>query len=91
MYRITIKLLEYAYVSSYVGNTYLILFTNPIIPIQEKKTNHLHTSFSYHIHIVTFGSVNMYTIHKTTCNITTTKEITKNNITILNDQEVHIK
>lgn len=26
--------------------------------------------------IVTFGSVNMYTIHKTTYNITTTKEIT---------------
>ena len=26
--------------------------------------------------IVTFGYVNMYTIHKTTCNITTTKEIT---------------
>lgn len=26
--------------------------------------------------IVTFGSVNMYTIHQTTYNITTTKEIT---------------
>lgn len=40
--------------------------------------------------IVTFGYVNMYTIHKTTYNITTTKEITKNNIAILNDQEVHL-
>lgn len=46
-----LKLLEYAYVSSYVSCTYLILFTNPIINIQEKKTNHMHTSFSYHIHI----------------------------------------
>lgn len=71
LYRITIKLLEYAYVSSYVGYTYLILFTCIINRIQEKKTNHLHTSFSYHIHIVTFGSVNM-----STYNITTTKEIT---------------
>ena len=51
LYRITIKLLEYAYVSSYVGYTYLILFTCIINRIQEKKTNHLHTSFSYHIHI----------------------------------------
>lgn len=51
LYRITIKLLEHAYVSSYVSCTYLILFTNPIINIQEKKTNHMHTSFSYHIHI----------------------------------------
>lgn len=86
LYRITIKLLEYAYVSSYVGCTYTILFTCIINRIQEKKTNHLHTSFSYHIHIVTFGSVNMYTIHKTTCNIVLdhqprgTKENIKNNI-----------
>lgn len=76
LYRITINLLEYAYISSYVGCTYIILFTCIINRIQEKKTNHLHTSFSYHIHIVTFGSVNMYTIHKSTYNITTTKEIT---------------
>ena len=76
LYRITIKLLEHAYISSYVGCTYIILFTCIINRIQEKKTNHLHTSFSYHIHIVTFSSVNMYTIHKTTYNITTTKEIT---------------
>lgn len=75
LYRITINLLEYAYISSYVGCTYIILFTCIINRIQEKKANHLHTSFSYHIHIVTFGSVNMYTIHKTTYNITTTKEI----------------
>ena len=51
MYRTTIKLLKYAYVSSYVGYTYIILFTNPIINIQEKKTSNMHTSFSYHIHI----------------------------------------
>lgn len=70
LYRITINLLEYAYISSYVGCTYIILFTCIINRIQEKKTNHLHTSFSYHIHIVTFGSVNMYTIHKTTYNPT---------------------
>lgn len=76
LYRITINLLEYAYISSYVGCTYIILFTCIINRIQEKKANHLHTSFSYHIHIVTFGSVNMYTIHKTTYSITTTKEIT---------------
>lgn len=50
MYRITIKLLKYAYVSSHVGCTYLILFTC-IINNQEKKTNHLHNPFSYHIHI----------------------------------------
>lgn len=86
LYRITIKLLEHAYISSYVGCTYIILFTCIINRIQEKKTNHLHTSFSYHIHIVTFGSVNMYTIHKTTCNIVLdhqprgTKENIKNNI-----------
>ena len=51
LYRTTFKLLEYAYVSSHVGCTHIILFTNPIINIQEKKTNHLHTPFSYHIHI----------------------------------------
>ena len=66
--------------------TYIILFTCITSIIQKKKTNHLHTSFSYHIHIVTFGSVNMYTIHKTTCNIVLdhqprgTKENIKNNI-----------
>ena len=54
-----------------MGYTYIILFTNPIIDIQEKKANHLYNPFSHHIHIVTFGSVNM-----STYNITTTKEIT---------------
>ena len=38
LYRITIKLLEYAYVSSHVGYTYIILFTNPIIDIQKTAT-----------------------------------------------------
>ncbi|WP_270500581.1 hypothetical protein, partial [Holdemanella porci] len=51
LYRITIKLLEYTYVSSYVGYTYIILFTCIINSIQEKKTNHLYDPFSYHIHI----------------------------------------
>lgn len=51
LYRTTFKLLEYAYVSSYVGYTYIILFTCIINRIQKKKTNQLHTSFSYHIHI----------------------------------------
>lgn len=51
LYRITNQLFTYAYVSSYVGCTYLILFTCIINRIQEKKTNHLHTSFNYHIHI----------------------------------------
>ena len=51
LYRITINLLEYAYISSYVGCTYTILFTCIINRIQEKKTNHLHNPFNYHIHI----------------------------------------
>lgn len=51
LYRITIKLLEYAYVSSYVGCTYIILFTNPIIDIQKKKANILHYTISYSIYI----------------------------------------
>lgn len=50
LYRITIKLLEYAYVSSYVGCTYIILFTHTIINIQKTKTNSLHNPFSHHIH-----------------------------------------
>lgn len=51
LYRITIRLFKYAYISSHVGHTYTILFTCIIIPIQKKKTNHLHNPFSYHIHI----------------------------------------
>lgn len=51
LYRITINLLEYAYISSYVGCTYIILFACIINRIQEKKTNHLYDPFSYHIHI----------------------------------------
>ncbi len=63
LYRITIKLLEHAYVSSHVGCTYIILFTCIINTIQEKKTNHLHTSFSYHIHIVTFPEAQKKTLN----------------------------
>ena len=51
LYRITIELLEYAHISSYVGCTYIILFTNPIIDIQKKKTNSLYYTISYNIHI----------------------------------------
>ncbi len=51
LHRITIKLLEHAYVSSYVGCTCIILFTCTTRNIQKKKTNHLHNPFSYHIHI----------------------------------------
>ena len=43
--------LKYAYVSSYVGCTYIILSTHTIINIQKTKTNSLHNPFSYHIHI----------------------------------------
>lgn len=50
LYRITIKLLEHAYVSSYVGYTYLILFTCIINSIQKKKANHLYDPFRYSIH-----------------------------------------
>ena len=51
LYRITIKLLEHAHISSYVGCTYIILFTNPIIDIQEKKANSLYNTVSYSIYI----------------------------------------
>lgn len=51
LYRITIKLFKYAYISSHVGHTYTILFTCIINRIQEKKTNHLYDPFNYHIHI----------------------------------------
>ena len=37
LYRITIKLLEYSYISSHVGNTYLIVFIRIIDTTQEKK------------------------------------------------------
>lgn len=48
LYRITIKLLKYAHISSHVGRTYTILFTCIINSIQKKKTSNMHTSFSYH-------------------------------------------
>lgn len=51
LYRITIKLLKYAHISSYVSYTYIILFTCITSTIQKKKTNHLHTTFSHHVHI----------------------------------------
>ncbi len=63
LYRITIKLLKYAYVSSYVGYTYIILFTCIINRIQEKKTNILHNSISYHIHIHRYFWLCEYVYH----------------------------
>ena len=87
MYRITIKLLKYAYVSSYVGCTHIILFTNPIINIQKRKPIIcILLSAIISTSIVTFCSVNMYTIHKTTYNIVLdhqpqgTRENIKNNV-----------
>lgn len=73
LYRITVKLLEYTYVSSYVGYTYIILFTCIIIPIQEKKTNHLYNPGIISTSIVTFGSVNMSTYNPTLPVITAKK------------------
>ena len=63
LYRITIKLLEYAYISSHVGYTYIILFTYIINTIQEKKTNHLYDPFSYHIHIHRYFWLCEYVYH----------------------------
>ena len=37
LYRITIKLFKYAYISSHVGHTYTILFTCIINSIQKKE------------------------------------------------------
>lgn len=51
MHRTTHQLLEYAYISSHVGNTYLILFIRIIDTTQEKKTYPLYNPFSYSIHI----------------------------------------
>ena len=88
LYRITIKLFKYAYISSHVGHTYTILFTCIINSIQEKKTNHLYNPGIISTSIVTFGSVNMYAIHKTTYNIVLdhqpqgTEENTKNNVNL---------
>ena len=57
--------------------TYIILFTCIINTIQEKKPIIcIILSAVISTSIVTFSSVNMYTIHKTTYDITTTKEIT---------------
>lgn len=111
MYRITIKLLEYAYVSSYVSYTYIILFTNPIINIQEKKPNFyllgedfVDESTSKNDMEILFNQLGrltkiapayfVYGNHENKIKFTRNKrnqEITKNNITILNDQEVHSK
>ena len=43
--------------------TYIILFTCITSIIQKKKTNHLHTSFSYHIHIHRYFWLCEYVYH----------------------------
>lgn len=88
LYRITLRLFKYAYISSHVGHTYTILFTCIINSIQKKRKPIICIILSAIIStsIVTFGSVNVYTIHKTTYNIVLdhqpqgTKENIKNNI-----------
>lgn len=76
LHRITIKLLEYTYVSSYVGCTLFCLLVLLELSKKRKPIICMILSAIISTSIVTFGSVNMYTIHKTTYNITTTKEIT---------------
>lgn len=87
LYRITIKLLKYAYVSSYVAVH--TLFCLPILLLIFKKRKPIICillSAIISTSIVTFGYVNMYTIHKTTYNIVLdhqpqgTEENTKNNV-----------
>lgn len=58
--------------------TYIILFTCITSIIQKKRKPIICILLSAIIStsIVTFGYVNMYTIHQTTYNVTTTKEIT---------------
>ncbi len=57
-----------------------------LILFKKKKTNHLYNPGIISTSIVTFGSVNMYTIHQTSYNIVLdhqpqgTEENTKNNI-----------
>lgn len=69
-----------------MGYTYLILFTKPIINIQKRKPIIcIILSAIISTSIVTFGYVNMYTIHKTTYNIETTKNINPTKICFISD------
>ena len=90
--------------------TYIILFTNPIINIQEKKPNFyllgedfVDESTSKNDMEILFNQLGrltkiapayfVYGNHENKIKFTRNKrnqEITKNNITILNDQEVHL-
>jgi len=94
-----------------VGCTHIILFTNPIINIQEKKPNFyllgkdfVDESISKDDMEILFNQLGrlakiapayfVYGNHENKIKFTRNKrnqEITKNNITILNDQEVHSK
>ena len=86
MYRITIKLLKYAYVSSYVGYTYIILFTSISNRIQKRKPIICRIlSAVISTSIVTFGYANMYTTHQTTYNLKTEKNITPTKICFISD------
>lgn len=78
-----------------MGYTYTILFTCIINHIQEKKANHLHNPFSYNI--TTTKEITLTKIcfisdvhYPNANNPQRLKEITKKNITILNDQEVQL-
>lgn len=51
------------YQAMWAIHTHVILFTNPIINIQEKKTNHLHNPFSHHIHIHRYFWLCEYVYH----------------------------
>ena len=94
-----------------MGCTHIILFTNPIINIQEKKPNFyllgkdfVDESISKDDMEILFNQLGrlakiapayfVYGNHENKIKFTRNKrnqEITKNNITILNDQEVHSK
>lgn len=69
-----------------MGYTYIILFTSISNRIQKRKPIICRIlSVVISTSIVTFGYINMYTIHKTTYNITTTKEITPTKICFISD------
>lgn len=63
LHRTTHQLLEYAYISSHVGNTYLILFIRIIDTTQEKKAYPLYNPFSYSIHIHRYVWLCQYAYH----------------------------
>lgn len=73
LYRITIKLFE---ICVRIVHTLFCLLVLLALFKKRKPIICILLSAIISTSIVTFGSVNMYTIHKTTDNIKTTKEIT---------------